>query len=97
MVFRKKHLITASKAHAVKTRMSTCGCKGAVATDLTAIFEIIAGNKPVNPSLSPLKYGLAMEDEAVETFFEKFSKERINARLKEFGLFICSCFSYQIG
>ena len=82
----RRHLITASKAHDVKTRMLTHKSKGEA--DFSSVFARVSGEKLVNARLPALKYGLAMEEDATAKFFENFAREHKSATLNECGLFL---------
>ena len=84
----RKHVITASKVHDVKTRMSTYQRKGAD-TDLTSVFDKVAGEKPINPEIAALKYGRAMEEEAVQAFCTMYARQHSNAKIVDCGIFLC--------
>ncbi len=67
----RKHMISASKAHAVKTRMASIE-KAKIENkvlDLTAIFKKISGEGPLL-DLPSLRYGQAMESEAIAAFLK---------------------------
>ena len=80
------HLITASKAHDVKTRMLTIKNKGEA--DFSSVFARVLGEKLVNARLPAIKYCLAMEEDATAKFFENFAREHKSVTLKECGLFL---------
>ena len=50
------------------------------------LLEFLA--KIVNLKLPSLKYGLAMEEEAVKTVLQTYKKEHKNSKLKECGFFL---------
>ncbi len=88
----RKHVISASKAHSVKTKMQTqsksCNSDEA-AVDFEAIFKSISGSKYVNPELPALKYGRAMEAEAVNAFITEYKKTHKGVTVNECGIFLC--------
>ena len=61
-------------------------CEGKV-LDLTSIFRKIIEGPPGN--LLSLKYGQAMESEAIYTLIETFKDEHRKARVPDCGIFIC--------
>ena len=88
----RKHVITASIAHEVKTRMQTNSKyekEGAGDIDMNRIFDLVAGNGRINSELPALKYGRAMESEAVTTFLAEFKKHHKKVNARECGIFIC--------
>ena len=84
----RKHIITASKGHDVKTRMETLR-KASEEVDLISIFNKVKGVSYVNSDLPPLKYGRSMESDAANCFEEIFKKSHRNVVTKECGLFLC--------
>ena len=82
----RRHQITASKAHDVKTRMLTHKSKGEA--DCSSVFARVSREMLLNARLSALKHGLAMEEDATAKFFENFAREHKSAKLKECGLFL---------
>eukprot|EP00112_Aurelia_sp_Birch-Aquarium-sp1_P020530 Seg5310.4 transcript_id=Seg5310.4/GoldUCD/mRNA.D3Y31 product="hypothetical protein" protein_id=Seg5310.4/GoldUCD/D3Y31 len=68
--------------------MSTNQRKGAD-VDLTSVFEKVSGEKPINPELPALKYGCAMEEEAVQTFYIMYARQHSNAKIVKCGIFLC--------
>ena len=86
----RKHTITASKAHDVMIRFITVKKSGLLHVDgFNSIFAKISGEAKVNPELPGLRYGRAMEDEAVSCFVEQFSLTHKDVRVSECGLFLC--------
>ncbi len=83
----RRHAITASKAHEIKTRMTTASRLGVGNTSFENIFSKMAGNKGPCADLPALKFGRSMEAEAVESFTEMFSKSHKNVRVTECGIF----------
>ena len=85
----RKHMITASKAHDVKTRMETLhkGCGKRI--DFSSIFSKISGEKGINSDLPALQYGRAMENEAATSFKSMFEKTHKNVKLEECGIYLC--------
>ena len=84
----RKHVITASKAHAVKTRMETL-MKSAEQTDFHSVLKKVAVMEVVNDSVPALKYGREMEQEAVSVFVDYYKKFHKQVVIKESGLSIC--------
>lgn len=88
----RQHMITASKAHDVKTRMCSFRkgkAKGKIVS-LASVFEKISGIKKINPLIPALRYGRAMEDEAANTFMKLFAETHTNVSVEECGIFLCS-------
>ena len=86
----RKHMITASKAHAVKTRLASIdkAKSGGKFLDLSSIFKKINGEGP-SIDLPSLKYGQAMESEALSAFFRSFKDTHKKAKASDCGIFIC--------
>ncbi len=84
----RKHVITASKAHAVKTRMETA-MKSAEQTDFDSVLKKVAGMEVVSDSVLALKYGREMEQEAVSVFVDYYKKFHKQVVIKESWLSIC--------
>ena len=82
----QKHVITASTAHNVKTRLSMYQRKGAH-TDLASVSDKVLGEKPINPEIPAAKYGCAMEEEDVHKFYTMCSRQHRNAKIVECGIF----------
>ncbi len=88
----RKHMITASMSHDVKTRIETQrrqAQKGAAGVDMKSIFQTVSASKKVNPKLPALKYGRAMETEAVHTFISDYKHHHKDVTVKECGIYIC--------
>ena len=88
----RQHVITASKAHSVKTKVETMkrqAKQGATSVDLKPAFDLISGKKQLNPDIPALRYGRAMESEAVHAFVTKFKEEHRNVTVRECGIFLC--------
>ena len=63
----REHMISASKAHAVKMRLTTLKkATGDKEVDLKNLIDKIARRKSVNSLLTPLRYGQAMENNVVQ-------------------------------
>ena len=86
----RKHTITASKAHAVKTKMASIERAKAQSNflDMTAIFESISGRGPML-DLPALRYGKAMESEAVDVFLGTIKRAHQGVLASDCGIFIC--------
>jgi len=84
----RKHVVTASRAHSVKTRMETSS-KSATPIDFKNILKSVEGTHFVNEDTPALKYGREMESEAVSEFEKKFKKNHRKVKISECGLFIC--------
>ena len=79
----RKHMITASIAHEIKTRIETYNEKGGLEVDMTTGFSKISGKTSFYKELPALKYGRAMEKEAVRPFMLHFEESHHNVRFKE--------------
>ncbi|XP_065069462.1 uncharacterized protein LOC135694584 [Rhopilema esculentum] len=88
-IFRR-HVITASKAHDVKTRFSTLqkASSSKSEIDLTSIFNKISGKDFVDPDLPALRYGRCMENDAVDCFIQSFKKNHKDVTVTNCGLFL---------
>ena len=84
----RRHVITASKGHDVKTRMAAVR-KASEEVNLTSILNKVKGMSHINPDLPALKYGRSMESDAANSFEEIFKKSHRNVVTKECGLFLC--------
>ena len=86
----RKHTITASKAHAVKTKMASIERAKAQNNflDMNAIFESISGRGPML-DLPALRYGKAMESETVAVFLGTFKRAHQGVLASDCGIFIC--------
>ena len=86
----RKHVITASKAHAVKTTLASIykvKSEGKV-LDLSSIFKKRSGEGPSIDQPS-LEYGQAMESEALSIFLTTFKNTPKKAKASDCGIFIC--------
>ena len=83
-------MITASRAHAVITRMASIdkAKRDGKVLDLAFIFKMISAEGPF-VELPPLKYGQAIESEALSVFFKAFKDAHKKAKAQECGIFIC--------
>ena len=84
----RKHCITASKAHDVMSRMVTYK-RNFEEIDSISVMDKVSGKTHLNMDLPAIKYGRAMEAEAVAAFFSIYSKEHKNAKILDCGLFLC--------
>ena len=89
----RKHVITASKGHDIKTRMATVR-KSSKEVDLTSIFSKVKGVSNMNLYLPALRYGRSMENDAGICFEEIFRKSHRNVVINECGLFLCEEIPY---
>ena len=89
-VLFRKHVVTASIAHDVKTRYLTLTkyVEKGKEIDLTYIFKKISGENSLNPDLPSLKYGRCMEQNAVDSFVKSFGINHKGVCLTECGLFL---------
>jgi len=69
----RKHVVTASRAHSVKTRMETLS-KSTTPIDFKNISQSVEGTHFVNKDIPALIYGREIESEAVAAFEKKFKK-----------------------
>ena len=91
----RKHVITASKGHEVKTRLATLKRSSeAGKINLEPLFEKIAGKSHGQSDLPALKYGRSMEGDAANVFLEVFRKSHKNVKMSECGLFLCEEMPY---
>ncbi len=83
-------MITASKGHAVKTRMESINKAKAEgkSIDLKAIFANVSGNSK-GVETPALKYGRAMEPEAIATFLSAFEVNHTDVSSTQCGIFLC--------
>ena len=87
--FFRRGVVTASKGHDVKTKMETLKRVGSCSNmNLWNLFQKISGLVFVRPDIEALKYGVAMEPNAVNCFREVISKKHTNLQLEECGLFL---------
>ena len=87
----RKHVITASKAHSVKTKMASLRHKKKE-VNLRDLFQTVAGDKQLNAEIPALRYGRAME--AVEKFCTLYSQTHKDVNVMECGLFLCESMPY---
>ena len=85
----RKHMITASKAHDVKTRMESFCKSGAEKINFSSLFSQVSGQSKVNPELPALRYGRAMEAEAVSSFETMLKETHKNVSAAECGIYLC--------
>ena len=85
----RKHVITGSKGHDVKTCMATLRKEDSRRDSLNNLYSKIAGTRDVNEQLPSLKYGRTMEPVAIESFKEEFGKQHKNVEITSCGLFLC--------
>ena len=83
----RKGVITASKAHKVKTKMEMFS-KGGSCGNFWQLFQKISGLMFVSPNIPALKYGRSMEVNAVNVFCDLFSENHKNVKVEECGLFL---------
>ena len=85
----RRHVITASKGHDVKTRLATLKRLSGEKIDLEPLFAKIAGTSHVPSELPALKYGRSMEGDAANCFEEIFKLTHRNVTVRECGLILC--------
>ena len=85
----RRHVITASKGHEVKTRLATLKRSYEKNISLESLFAKIAGTSHVPPELPALKYGRSMEGDAANCFEEIFKKTHKNVKVSDCGLILC--------
>ncbi len=93
----RKHVITASKAHNVKTKMVTLRRNGIDKVNLNPILQSVAGDQKLNEDLAPLRYGRAMESEAVEAFSAIYCQKHKNVQISTSGLYMNKSIPYIAG
>ena len=86
----RKHTISASKAHVIKTRIASIEKAKAEnkILDMGNIFKTISGRGPIL-DLPALKYGRVMEAEAVSEFLGTFKETHQKVSAFDCGIFIC--------
>ncbi len=84
----RKHVVTASKAHEIKTKMETANRSKTIAINFAVILEKVGGQSNISPDIPALKYGRSMEEEAVNCFSEIYKKGHKNVKIEECGLFL---------
>ena len=84
----RKGVITASKSHEVITKMTKVEKGGGGNINMYALNQKISGLAFVSPDIPALKYGRAMEDEAVKTFVQLMKGKHTNFAVSECGLFL---------
>ena len=82
----RKNAITASKAHNVMTRYASLRRSDNYSDEFRAIFTKVSERSIVNPELPALKYGRSVEEEAVRSFTDDFSKAHRNVKVLMCGL-----------
>ena len=83
----RKGVITASKAHEVKTKMEKFS-KGGSCGNFWQLFQKNSGLMFVSPNIPALKYGRSMEVNPVNVFCDLFSENHKNVKVEECGLFL---------
>ena len=68
----RQHVITASKAHSVKTRIETAESKGFADTNFDAVTKCVAEKSELHKNIPAIKYGNSMEAEAVQKFYHEY-------------------------
>jgi len=84
----RKGVMSGSKGHDVKTKMKKIRNANIGYENLWQIFQKISGLTFVSPDIPALKYRQAMEENAANEFLNHFSKQHINLKLHECGLFL---------
>ena len=85
----RRHVITASKGHDVKTQLAKLRRLSGEKIDLEPLFAKIAGKSHVPSDLPALKYGRSMEGDAANCFEEIFKLTHRNVKVRECGLILC--------
>lgn len=83
----RKNVITASKAHEVKSKMSK-HAKGAQNLSLYGLHERISGRYFTNPDIPALKYGRVMEVDAANAFADFMKSKHKNFEISECGVYL---------
>ena len=69
----RKGVISGSKGHEVKTKMQKLQKNGRESVNFWQVFQKISGLTFINPNIPALKYGRAMEENAVNEFYNQLS------------------------
>ena len=90
----RKGVISASKVHEVKTKMSKFkkGTSGPI--NMFGLIQKVSGNQFTSPDIPALKYGRDMEPEAADKFIEIFKKSHKKVSVKECGIFLHRKYPY---
>ena len=83
-----KGVITGSKAHKVKTKMTKFTEGDGSSTNLWSLFKKVSGITFVNPNIPALKYGREMEINVVNEFQKMHAISHTNIKVEECGLFL---------
>ena len=84
----RKGVVTGSKAHEVKTKMTKFTESDGSSTNLWSLFKKVSGMTFVNPNIPALKYGREMEINAVNEFQKMHAISHKNIKVEECGLFL---------
>ena len=90
----RKGVITGSKGHDVKTKMSKVSKGSGGYVNMWNIFQKLSGYTYTNPNIPALKYGREMEAHAVNKLEEIIKTDHKNAILAECGLFLDQLYPY---
>ena len=90
----RKNVVTSSKAHDVKTKVEKLKkCSGGY-IDMYLLNIKVAGKLFVNPNIPALKYGRAMESEAITKFINELSEAHKGVSVKPCGLMLDKDYAY---
>ena len=81
----RKGVITASKAHEVKTKMSKANVDD---KSMWSLIKKISGFTFINPNIPALKYGRDMENHAAEKLLHLVKEKHCSVKMVECGLFL---------
>ena len=85
----RKGVISASKVHDVKSKMTKIKKgKESSCVNMFGLIQKVSGNQFTSPDIPALKYGRNMESEAANNFFEIFKKSHKNVSIHECGIFL---------
>ena len=84
----RKGVVTGSKAHEVKTKMTKFTESDGSSTNLWSLFKKVSGMTFVNPNIPALKYGREMEINAANKFQKMHAISHKNIKVEECGLFL---------
>ena len=91
----RKHVISGSKAHDVKTKMDAWKRKNdASIVSFVPLFDKIAGRSYLNPELPALQYGKAKEKYAIINFETEFRNTHTQVKVLDCGVFLIQDMPY---
>lgn len=81
----RKGVITASKVHEVKTKMSKVNVDD---KNMWSLIKKVSGFTFINPNIPALKYGRDMENHAADKLLHLLKTKHTGVKMKECGLFL---------